>query len=49
MNVAFRNTDGSSVLLVLNSTNEPRTFAVHAGNGYFRYLLPAGSVATFRW
>ena len=49
-NVAFRNADdGSLVLLVANSSKQPRRFNVgHAGRA-FDYTLPARSVATFVW
>ncbi len=48
-NVAFRNPDGSTVLVVLNATGGERTFTVRAAEGAFRYALPAGAAATFVW
>ena len=48
-NVAFRNTDGSMVLVVVNPVDAPRAFAVRIGARGFTYTLPAKSVATFRW
>ena len=49
-NVAFENADdGSRVLMVSNSNAAPRTLAVRDGQHGFRYVLPARSVATFRW
>ena len=48
-NVAFRNPDGSQVLIVLNPAGEPHTFSVSCSDGAFSYGLPAGAVATFRW
>lgn len=49
-NVAFENADdGSRVLLVSNSNNASHTLAVRDGERSFRYVLPARSVATFRW
>lgn len=47
--VAFQNTDGSTVLLVLNNASSPSTFDVSDSGKSFTYTLPAGSVATFRW
>lgn len=47
--VAFRNPDGSQVLIVLNAGRKPHTFAVRWSHASFRYRLPAGAVATFRW
>jgi glucosylceramidase len=48
-NVAFRNDDGSSVLIVLNSDTTARAFAVRDRDRTFNYTLPAGAVVTFRW
>lgn len=49
-NVAFRNADGSFVLVVMNPTAEPRGFDVVAGGGHFTYSnLPPRSVVTLRW
>ena len=49
-NVAFQNSDdGSVVLVVTNSNQEPRTFSVSQQDRRFRHTLPARSVATFRW
>lgn len=48
-NVAFLNLDGSTVLIVFNASKRRTSFAVRAGNGAFRYALPANSVATLRW
>ncbi len=47
--VAFRNRDGSRVLLVLNSSAEARSFDVRSGDRFLRASLPAGAVATYRW
>jgi glucosylceramidase len=49
-NVAFRNPDGSVVLVVVNDDWGTTTqhFNVTAGGGEgFSYALPAGAVATF--
>jgi glucosylceramidase len=48
-NVAFRNPDGSTALLVANGEAAPRTFTVKVGKEAFRYTLPASSVASFTW
>jgi glucosylceramidase len=47
--VAFRNPDGSHVLVVLNSGGQARSFTVDDGGRGFAYTLPAGAVATFTW
>lgn len=47
--VAFRNADGSLVLLVLNAASKPREFAVSWAGRWFRDELPAGALATYRW
>jgi O-glycosyl hydrolase len=47
--VAFRNTDGSTVLVAHNTTGASRTFQVLEGKAAFNYTLPAGAAATFRW
>jgi glucosylceramidase len=47
--VAFRNPDGSVVLLVLNGSNEPMRFNVEWRGRYFSSSLQGGSVATFVW
>lgn len=46
--VAFRNPDGSLVLLVLNSGGST-TFNIAWAGKYASYKLPGGAVATFRW
>jgi glucosylceramidase len=47
--VAFRNEDGSTVLVAVNTAPEARTFGVRLPDRSFSYTLPAGAVATFRW
>lgn len=47
--VAFRNPDGSIVLLVLNGSNQPVPFNVGWHGKYFSFTLQGGAVATFRW
>ena len=49
-NVAFQNaSDGSIVLVVVNSHTDARPISVAQGKMRFDYTLPAGSVATFVW
>lgn len=48
-NVAFRNPDGSLVLLVANGAAQERAFSVRVQGHSFRWQLPAGSVATLTW
>src|SRR5205823_1296957 len=47
--VAFRNTDGSTVLVAHNTTTSPRTFQVLEGHNSFGSTLGAGAAVTFRW
>ncbi len=47
--VAFRNLDGSTALVVHNQNDDPRTFAVSVGGYAFTYTLPGGALATFTW
>ncbi|MFJ9523633.1 discoidin domain-containing protein [Kitasatospora sp. NPDC101801] len=47
--VAFRNPDGSTALVVHNENDAPRTFAVAVGDRTFEYTLPGGALATFTW
>ncbi|MDM7830048.1 discoidin domain-containing protein [Cellulomonas edaphi] len=49
MDVAFRNPDGSTALVVHNENDDPRSFAVQVGNRSFEYTLPGGALATFTW
>jgi glucosylceramidase len=48
-NVAFVNTDGSRVLIALNSDVSPRQIRVNCAERSFEYSLSARSVATFIW
>lgn len=48
-NVAFKNPDGSKVLIALNNGGGSSTFKVKWGAQSFSYTLPAGAVATFKW
>ncbi len=47
--VAFKNPDGSRVLVAANTGATTRTFSVREGNASFRYTLPANSAASFKW
>ncbi len=47
--VAFRNRDGTKVLIAVNSADVARTLAIQATGGRFPVTLPAGAVATYRW
>jgi glucosylceramidase len=49
MDVAFRNPDGSTALIVHNENDDPRAFAVRVGDQQFSYTLPGGALATFTW
>jgi glucosylceramidase len=49
MDVAFRNPDGSTALVVHNENDDPRSFAVSVGLRTFEYTLPGGALATFTW
>ncbi len=46
---AFKNTDGSKVLLAFNNSSSNISFKVKWGNQSFTYNLPGGAVATFKW
>ena len=47
--VAFRNPDGSKVLIALNNGGGASTFKVVWNGQSFTYTLPAGAVATYKW
>lgn len=49
MDVAFRNPDGSTALVVHNENDDPRSFAVNVGDRTFEYTLPGGALSTFTW
>lgn len=49
MDVAFKNPDGSKVLLVLNDSSASQTFKTVWGNQSFDYTIPSGAVVTFKW
>jgi glucosylceramidase len=48
-NVAFRNPDGSFVLVVVNGGREPQEITVRAGARATAAELPGASAATFTW
>lgn len=48
-NVAFRNPDGSTVVVVHNSASGTRSFNVTSAGRHFSTSLSAGAVATFTW
>jgi len=48
-NVAFKNPDGSKVVLALNTASSSQSFKIKWGGESFTYTLPAGAVATFVW
>ena len=47
--VAFKNPDGSLVLIVSNSSQKNVEFALRWGNRALTYTLPAETAATFTW
>ncbi|MEY8743820.1 glycoside hydrolase family 30 beta sandwich domain-containing protein [Bacillales bacterium AN1005] len=48
-NVAFRNPDGTMVLVAANTGEEDASFKVVVDGAGFHYNLPAKSAVTFRW
>jgi glucosylceramidase len=49
-NVAFQNaSDGSIVMVMVNSNKDARTVSIAQGQGRFEYTMPPLSVATFVW
>jgi glucosylceramidase len=47
--VAFKNPDGSKVLIALNNGSGSNTFNVQWNGQTFTYTLPAGALATYKW
>ena len=47
--VAFKNADGSKVVVAHNDGSSSSTFQVSWGNQAFTYTLPAGATVTFKW
>ena len=48
-NVAFRNRDGSTVVVVVNTSPDERRFGLRSHGRRAEYALPAGALATLRW
>ncbi len=48
-NVAFKNTDGKKVIIVLNESGRQQGFTVSDGENTFNCMLPAGAVGSFVW
>lgn len=48
-NVAFKNTDGSKVLIVLNNETTAQTFNIKFNSKIVSTTLNAGAVATYKW
>ncbi|WP_254438456.1 glycoside hydrolase family 30 beta sandwich domain-containing protein [Paenibacillus sp. DCT19] len=48
-NVAFRNPDGTMVLVAATTGEEDASFKVVINGKEFHYSLPAKSAVTFRW
>jgi glucosylceramidase len=49
MDVAFRNPDGSTVLVAHNENDNPQAFGIAEGGYWLTYTLPGDSLATFTW
>ncbi|MGN6181718.1 MAG: glycoside hydrolase family 30 protein [Mucilaginibacter sp.] len=47
--VAFKNPDGSKVVIALNTASTSHKFKIKWGSESFTYTLPAGAAATFTW
>lgn len=47
--VAFKNPDGSKVVIALNTGHTSQTFKLKWGSESFSYTLPVGNVVTFKW
>jgi glucosylceramidase len=48
-NVAFKNPDGTKVVVALNTASSSQSFKIKWGAESFTYTLPAGAAATFVW
>lgn len=48
-NVAFKNPDGTKVVVALNTGSSSQSFKIKWGSESFTYTLPAGAAATFKW
>jgi len=49
LNIAFKNPDGSLVLIAYNNTDKPQPFRVRWRAQSFDYTLPVNTSVTFRW
>jgi glucosylceramidase len=49
LNVAFKNTDGSKVLIVINTSAGPQTFNIKFNSKIVTTTLSGGAVATYKW
>ncbi len=47
--VAFRNPDGSMIMIAYNSATRAKSFDVAVGNRHFSARLAPGAAATYRW
>ena len=47
--VAFKNPDGTKVVVALNTASSSQSFKIKWGGESFTYTLPAGAAATFKW
>ncbi|RXZ84027.1 glycosyl hydrolase [Paenibacillaceae bacterium] len=48
-NIAFKNDDGTIVMIVVNSSSEPQTFRALYADDELRDMLPGRTLATYRW
>lgn len=46
---AFRNTDGTYALVLVNAKDTDYTISVNDGTRHFEYKVPAKSIVSFRW
>jgi glucosylceramidase len=47
--VAFRNPDGTKVLIAYDNSSAPVSFAVRSDGRSFGYTIPAGATTTLVW
>ncbi|MFT3703829.1 MAG: glycoside hydrolase family 30 beta sandwich domain-containing protein [Agriterribacter sp.] len=48
-NAAFKNTDGTMALIVLNDSNSGQNFSIKSGSRFFNCHLNAGAAGSFIW
>lgn len=46
---AFKNTDGTYAVVLLNETNESRKITLSEGTKHFSYDVPSKSIVSYRW